>query len=101
MKGVKDLKKKVIVYQMPEDCMVTVQEEGVRCIREAAAKKNLTTLRLSGKTGIDRNAIEGLYYGRHRIKLSYLKIICDTVWGNYSTYILQEDKTRDNPPKGE
>lgn len=101
MKGVKDLAKKVIVYQMPEDCMVTVQEEGVRCIREAAAKKNLTTLRLSGKTGIDRNAIEGLYYGRHRIKLSYLKIICDTVLGNYSTYVLQEDKTRDDPPKGE
>ncbi len=100
MKGVKGLKKKVIVYQMPEDCMVTVQEEGVRCIREAAKKKNLTTNRLSGKTGIDKNAIEGLYY-KHRIKLSYLKIICDTVWGNYSTYILQEDKTRDDPPKGE
>ena len=95
------MKKKVIVYQMPEDCMVTVQEEGVRCIREAATKKKLTTQRLSGKTGIDRNAIEGLYYGRHRIKLSYLKIICDTVWGNYSTYILQEDKKRDDPPKGE
>ena len=46
----------------PSDYMVTVQEQSVQRIRNAALEKRLTTNRLAIRAGVDRNVVEGLYY---------------------------------------
>lgn len=79
-----------IVYEKPSDCMVTVQEQSVKRIRDAAIEKHLTTNRLASRAGVDRNVVEGLYYGKHRIRLSHLEAVCNAVFGSNSTYSLQE-----------
>ena len=65
----------------PSDYMVTVQEQSVQRIRNAALEKRLTTNRLAIRAGVDRNVVEGLYY-KQRIKLSHLQAICDVIFGN-------------------
>lgn len=93
-----------IVYETPDDCMVTVQEESVQNIKEHARSRHLTTNRLSIRTGLDKSIIEGLYYGKHRIKLSHLQVLCDTVFsdvsGDEQQYTLQEHKENEKV-KGE
>lgn len=81
-----------IVYEKPSDYMTTVQEQSVKRIREVASEKHLTTNRLAMQAGVDRNVVEGLYYGKHRIRLSHLQAICEVVFGSNWTYSLQEGK---------
>lgn len=71
-----------IFYEIPGDSMIVVKEESVRRIKEKARQSNLTTNRLIIKSGLDKSIIEGLYYGRHRIRLSHLRTICGIVFGN-------------------
>lgn len=83
-----------IYYMTPDDSMIVVNEESVKRIKEKARERNLTTNRLIIKSGLDKSIIEGLYYGRHRIRLSHLQTICKVVFGTASTYILNDTSNK-------
>lgn len=80
-----------ILYALPDDYMVTVDEESVLRIKQTAIGKRLTTNRLAIKTGLGREVIENLYYRKHRIRLSHLRILCDVVFNDNKSYVLQEN----------
>ncbi|MBP3796148.1 MAG: helix-turn-helix domain-containing protein [Ruminococcus sp.] len=77
-----------IYYETPAESMIVVCEESVKLIKEKARERNLTTNRLIIKSGLDKSIIEGLYYGRHRIRLAHLHKICEVVFGSTSACIL-------------
>lgn len=80
-----------IYYDIPDDSMITVSEESVKRIKEHARENNLTTNRLIIKSGLDKSVIEGLYYGRHRIRLSHLRTICEVIFGADQADIIKRD----------